>query len=360
MESNFSQMLAEVFVTQNLANHSSQDLIIKSNEVIIERIGDCTEIQLEMEEGIELASFKAGKPESERIDLGIQLLRGLAELERYGIIHGDIKLENALVIKNSVKLIDFGIVTQTYQKDGQSNSLTKAMYALGVSLTLLFKDGIERLCEIEECAADFVSRNPSWKFLSDLVENPEKYNSFGNLLEKIEIDEECLICNPLPILKLKFEAEGLKIIYQRCCTYKISGFVCSKACYRYSDLCAKLLYIQDVELVVFVCLNLTLGLCGENCKELVSDFLVRRKENFGPAIRKIIKTTLPYALNYNLGTLELIAFCFSKEYHIENVPTMEVNEDDDLYDKIEELTDRLGIKLQVAIVNHGGSFLLDL
>lgn len=92
-----------------------------------------------------------------------QLIQALVHLERHGIIHGDIKPENIIVIKGAIKLTDFGLIHRTwhlhqinrsqslvnYQNhrlrrvgfDINDSIMTRAMFALGITVAVIMTGG---------------------------------------------------------------------------------------------------------------------------------------------------------------------------------------------------------------------------
>ncbi len=62
-----------------------------------------------LEDGQPLLRAAQGKPISERVELAAQILTALSYLHRRGILHRDLKPDNVLVVKNEVRLLDFGL-----------------------------------------------------------------------------------------------------------------------------------------------------------------------------------------------------------------------------------------------------------
>lgn len=69
-----------------------------------------------------LVAYGLGKPVERRIELLIQLLQALVYLHRRRIIHRDLKPENVLVVKDQVKVLDFGLAVAREHLHEEENS----------------------------------------------------------------------------------------------------------------------------------------------------------------------------------------------------------------------------------------------
>ena len=90
-----------------------------------------------------------GRTDDERIRLIAQLLRALSYIHQRGVIHRDIKPSNVLVVNGELKLLDFGISVDKFEKAefagtaeymapellrGGQPSVSSDLYAVGLLL----------------------------------------------------------------------------------------------------------------------------------------------------------------------------------------------------------------------------------
>jgi serine/threonine protein kinase len=78
---------------------------------------------MELLQGAEtIMSAGAGRSVDERVDLLAQMLQALAYLHRRGVIHRDLKPGNVLVVDGKVKVLDFGVSTQSTQASASTKA----------------------------------------------------------------------------------------------------------------------------------------------------------------------------------------------------------------------------------------------
>jgi tetratricopeptide (TPR) repeat protein len=105
---------------------------------------------MDLEEGARtITEAGSGKPLALQVELLVQTLRALGYLHRHGVIHRDLKPENILVVRDQVKVLDFGLSIHTADREqagwagtllymapevigGESPSERCDLYALGM------------------------------------------------------------------------------------------------------------------------------------------------------------------------------------------------------------------------------------
>ena len=99
----------------------------------IEQEGDTLFIAMELVEGESLATLMARGPVPPRdaVRLISQVCEALAEAHEKGIVHRDVKPDNIIVSKRTVKVLDFGIAKQTNPTAMDNKTLTQGGMIVG-------------------------------------------------------------------------------------------------------------------------------------------------------------------------------------------------------------------------------------
>ena len=99
----------------------------------IEQEGEKLFIAMELVEGESLAAVLARGPlpPREAVRIILQVGEALGEAHEKGIIHRDVKPDNIIVAKRSVKVLDFGIAKQTNPTSADSSTLTQGGMIVG-------------------------------------------------------------------------------------------------------------------------------------------------------------------------------------------------------------------------------------
>jgi len=131
------------FLSEQLISHSEAKALFESESLIIAQLHHPNIVQvidkgisqsrqpyfvMEKVKGIDLSQMLAqGQlPFGKKLDIAIQLCKGLAYAHRNGVIHRDIKPSNIIIDQHGdVKILDFGIALA--KSDAQSNLATSAV-----------------------------------------------------------------------------------------------------------------------------------------------------------------------------------------------------------------------------------------
>ena len=134
IKTNISNVRNEINIMKSYSNHKHLPKYYDSLLNQSEELSKCLQysyIFMEYCQGVELFTIlKSNFCYEIATKIVYQLLTAIAHLQKFNIIHGDIKLENIIIdYKNDIKLIDFGISKQII--DGNAISLKKHSGTIG-------------------------------------------------------------------------------------------------------------------------------------------------------------------------------------------------------------------------------------
>ncbi|CAK7995074.1 Protein kinase [uncultured virus] len=306
---NLYRSVGEIFVTTRLSHHS-QYLIEALSYKLAPNI-----CKLTMRLGIPLMNIIESLTIDERKKIVNMITIGLADLEDLGIIHGDIKVENIIILDGFPKIIDFGIVTgktqtndvitQTYQSPSLKRDYRcRALYALGVTAgKILNTDTFEfpwtfteslttQHPDFSEFFADTLGVRPPGKRFRDLLPNVIRKTSRDKLFPKLS--------------SIEFFGPYL---YAYGAEHRISSSIIFDAVTRMSHFQTIMkIPIHRKPLYAIACLILSASLRGDNLS--IPDEIIDYE-----ILKIIIDHTYPYQLNEQITTVDLILYCYRNEYH---------------------------------------------
>ena len=340
--SHLSQLLAEIFIVNRVSIENNNKHIIKCLNVHFE-CSVANKVYIEMPVGESLDKYKIGKPFKVRQELALMFIRGLAELESCNIIHGDIKMENAIVIDGIVKLIDFGNVSTTHSKNKPSivkqtyslpiknkSNLARAFYALAVCIIMIFYDNVASLYQVEAKARKWASKHSKIKILVDMLQGQHP-SSFAELLFFFTQKEFLSSSGPN---SCQYEPVDLSLLYQLGCKYNINSFVLVNACARLAEISIKKNVI-DAQ-YAYLSLLLTLGLCGNVCTRLEKEY-----SSLYPSydiLLEFFSFTTAHCFMHDWDTIKLLTFCYPSSQHA-----------------VEELKNKINVDILSAVREYGNS-----
>ena len=341
-----SRCIGEIFILERLSKFSPH-------------LMQCEDYKLESTEpGIECKIFMTlGTPLRDRVGTMLtpfklrvidQIISGLVDMQSFGFIHGDIKIDNILLIDDTVKIIDFGIITGHHQIDKvpvqtyripylEMDYVSKAMFALGITICDII-DLNHRLLEpnlknfTETVTVFMISHFEYYNFINSTLlarPCPDKFSSLLNhdtTEKKTELLTSSVHLNVQEV-PLSFLPSTGPFIYNYCALHKISSSIAFDAVKRLShlqtvvkiedkDLKTEGLKIEDKDLKIedLKMYSLAAIIFAASCKgQTITSIDI--SDEIISALRIIISKTYLHQTNEQISSTELLLFCHHPEYH---------------------------------------------
>ena len=326
--------LTECFVGSTVASKNSLLYVIHSSTIQVYPDGN---VCITMPVGVCLENYKLQQSLEVRLDLARMFILGLIELQDVGISHGDIKIQNAVVVEGILKLIDFGIV------DLQN---TISSIDLGVALLNIIYDFSDYSVNQMELLG-----TPEYPKIAELLRASYTVDLRELLNSKpFEVSPRRLVSTN--VYPMYFESTGLEYIYAAGFKYKLSGVIVSNAAVRFAGISNPNKSLKEA----MVCLLLSVGLANKSNRDLEQDFC----SSYTTAEAwDIIQYTIPKSLNYDFNSLHLIGFCHSSIY-CELTPNIFVNSNDCIIKQAIRLCNEINIHLDRIMVTECNDWSLEL
>lgn len=299
--------ISEIFVLKRLKS----EYILRAESYEL----SADQLSVKMSLGVPLPSIINKLDGARKVQIINGLILGLADLQNFGFVHGDIKPDNIILdCDGSPKLIDFGIVTgdlqifgvatQTYSFGGR-DYIARAMYALGITICKIFcpdscrQDDYafarQRIMELFPCMRHTITKT----LIDD--RKPQKFLDLLTVSRNLQKPKVETLCSSIDLIG--------PYIYEYGAMNKISSSIIFDAVTRMSHLHA-LLKIPDDQLLSYAlgCVIISASLKGDSLCGIYD------KIDYG-VLRTIIDLTYAFQINEIVTTTQLLLYCHDNRYH---------------------------------------------
>lgn len=326
--------LTECFVSCTVASKNSLIHVICGSAVQIYPDGNVCII---MPLGVGLENYKLQQPLKVRLELARMFILGLIELQDAGIAHGDIKIQNAIVVDGILKLIDFGIVDLPN---------TISSIHLGVALLNIIYDFSDYSVSQMELLG-----TPEYPKIANLLKSSSPVD-LKDLLESKPFEVSPRHLTPRNLYSVYFEPVGLQYIYSAGLKYQLSGGIISNASVRFAGISDPRKSLKEA----MACLLISIGLANKSNRQLEQEFCLKYTATDA---WDVIQHTIPKSLNYNFNSLHLIGFCHSRIY-CKLIPNIFINSRDCIIHQATEFCKKIHINLTKILVTECTDWILEL